>query len=122
MSLATPQQNPAAPVADNASDYGSDLDDETALHILSQAEPQPLNNVVLESIEEPILQDESAERRINLRLSRRRQSAGSARQGINNFDTIVRERQLRESSLEVEYNESNRDAFSRTCIVWRSIW
>ena len=106
-------QDPTTPITDNASDYGSDLDDATAIDLLSQAESQPLQNIVLESIEEPRVGDESLQQRISLRLSRLRESLESASQSSSQLERIVVERQMREASVEVEYDEGNRVSFSR---------
>lgn len=96
--------NIASPIGDNGSDYGSDVDDATADELFSQAESQPMKDVVLESIEEPAIpRNESLEQRIKLRLSR-------LRAGANADDS---EAFVREASVEVEYDEGNRVAFSR---------
>jgi uncharacterized membrane protein YheB (UPF0754 family) len=107
-------QNPSVSLPGKESDYGSDIDDETAFNLLTEAESQPLKDVVLESIEEPDLKDESLEQRITLRLGRLRQSLEGARKSGDRIDSLLRERQRREASTEIEYQEGNRRAFSRT--------
>ena len=88
------QEDGTAPVADNASDYGSDLDDATAFDLLSQAESQPLNHVVLESVYP----------------------------SSSKLENIASERRVREASVEVEYDEGNRLSFSRTYIIYDNTW
>ena len=117
MSLSSPpQQTTAPPIADNASDYGSDIDDATALELLSQAESQPLQNIVLENIEESTVKDDSLHERITLRLSQSVHESGSR------LESLVTERRMREASIEVEYDEGNRISFSRTCCPSESVW
>ena len=113
MAITRSQQATTAPIADNASDYGSDLDDATAYDLLSQAESQPLHNVVVESIEEPVIEDGSLSHRINLRLSRLRKSLENVHESSSTLESIVSERQVREASIEVEYDEGDRISFSR---------
>ena len=115
MAITLPPQSAPAPIADDESDYGSDIDDATATQLLSQADSQPLKDVVLESIEEPALEDEAFEQRITARLSRLQASLDGARKSSRKIETIVRERRdwRREVSVEVEYDEGNRASFSR---------
>lgn len=108
------QESTLAPIADNASDYGSEIDDATALELLSQAESQPLKDVVLESIEEPEVKDEPLHERVALRLSRLQQSLGSVHESSSRLESLISESRDREASIEVEYDERNRTAFSRT--------
>ena len=103
------------PIADDASDYGSDIDDATAIELLSQAESQPMKNVVLESIEEPEVKDEPLHERVALRLQRLQASLETVQESSSRLESLISERRLREASIEVEYDESNRTAFSRTC-------
>jgi hypothetical protein len=110
-----PEHTTAAPIADNASDYGSDIDDATALELLSQAESQPLQNIVLENIEESTVKDDSLHERITLRLSRLQQSLESVHESSSRLESLVSARRAREASIEVEYDEGNRISFSRTC-------
>ena len=109
------QQTAEPPIADNASDYGSDIDDATALELLSQAESQPLQNIVLENIEESTVKDDSLHERITLRLSRLQQPLESVDESSSRLENLVSERRAREASIEVEYDEGNRISFSRTC-------
>ena len=96
--------NTSASIADDASDYGSDIDEATAVELFAKADSHPLKNLVLESIEEAEPRNGSLEKRGTLRLSQ---------QSGNNIDAVVRARQTREISIEVEYAESNRTTFSR---------
>lgn len=101
----------SSPIANNASDYGSELDDATALELLSQVESQPLKGLVLEDIEEPAIpedKDEPLHDRIALRLSRLQQSFEGAPESSERI-----ERSAREASVEVECDENNRTSFSR---------
>ena len=107
-----------APIADDASDYGSDIDDATALELLSQAESQPMKDVVLESIEEPEVKDEPLHERIALRLQRLQASLETVQESSSRLESLISERRMREASIEVEYDESNRTAFSR--VFYRS--
>lgn len=123
MEIATPHQDAPTSIADNVSDYGSDLDEDTAQELLSQAESQPLNNIVLESIEEPAAgHDKPLEQHIRVRLSQLRQSLDSVHESSAKIANIVSERQIRQASVEVEYDECNRKAFSsesgRTVSSW----
>ncbi len=123
MALSPPSQQAAEPsIADDASDYGSDIDDATALELLSQAESQPLQNIVLENIEESTVQDDSIHERTTLRLSRPQQSQESVDQSSSRLENLVAERRAREASIEVEYDEGNRISFSRTCCSSEKIW
>lgn len=103
-------------ITENGSDYGSDID-ETALNdILVQAEsPKPPKQVVVQSIEQSVSQDATQNRRQSVRLSRIRQPVIKTfidEQGVT-FEAEVYEGPIREPSVEVEYDESNRTAFSR---------
>lgn len=101
-------------VADHESDYGSEVDDNTAIDLLSQAESQPLKEVVLESIEDPIISNEPSEEPANLRLPPAFQSSLYSEDEFGNkIGTIASTRQIREASVEVEYDQRNRTAFSR---------
>ena len=105
MVIDTLQQHDREPIADDASDYGSDIDDATALDLLSQAESQPLKDVVLESIEEPTIEYDSSQRRNKLRVSHLWQSSQR--------ESSHPEKRVRQTSIEVEYDEGNRISFSR---------
>lgn len=117
-----PEHTTATLVADNVSDYGSDIDDATALELLSQAESQPLQNIVLENIEESTVKDDSLHERITLRLSRLQQSLESVHECSSRLENLVSERRAREASIEVEYDEGNRISFSRTCCPFEEVW
>ena len=104
MAVDTLAPNTSTSIADDASDYGSDIDEATAIELFAQADSQPLRNLVLESIEEAEPRNGSLQKRGTLRLSQ---------QSGNNIDAIARARQTREISVEVEYAESNRTSFSR---------
>ncbi len=113
MALTASQPNEVISVTDNTSDYGSDIDDETAFDILSQVESRKPS--ILASIEEVPLpaEHESLEQRIHLRLSRLQQSLDSVRESSSKIESIISTRQVREASVEVEYDEGNRGSFSR---------
>ena len=104
-----------AAIADNASDYGSEIDDATAFELLAEAESQPLKDIVLESIEEPEIKDEPLQERIALRLSRLHQPLDSVQESSEKIEDLISERRVREASVEVEYDEFNRTSFSREC-------
>lgn len=110
------------PVVDDASDYGSEIDDQTAIKILSQIESQPLKELVLESIEEPIISNENPEQPTTLRLPPFKSSLYSVDSFGNKIGTIVSERQVREASVEVEYEQGNRASFSRMFLSDIYIW
>jgi hypothetical protein len=109
------QHNAPPPIADDASDYGSDIDDATAIELLSQAESQPMKNVVLECIEEPEVKDEPLHERVALRLQRLQAPLETVPESSSRLESLISERRMRDASIEVEYDESNRTAFSRTC-------
>ena len=100
-------------VADHGSDYGSEVDDDTAVELLAKAESQPLKDVVLESIEDPIISNENLDEPANLRLPAFHSSLYSVDESGNKIGTIVSPRKVRETSVEVEYDQRNRTAFSR---------
>lgn len=117
MATPTSSSNNIHTIAENGSDYGSDLDETTALDLLSQAESQPLRDVVLDSIEDPLLKDDGVEQQAHLRLSRWQCSP----------DVLPPENKtpegghhIREASVEVEYDEANRTTFHRACEKDRS--
>ena len=123
MAVETTLTDASLSITDNVSDYGSDLDDATALDVLSQVESQPMRDVVLESIEKPIpIEDDSLEGRLSLRLSQIQRSLDSVHKSQSRIESIVSERRVREASIEVEYDEKNRRSFSRTssrtCYTW----
>ena len=116
------QHNTHLPIADEASDYGSDIDDATALELLSQAESQPMKDVVLENIEESDVKDEPLYERIALRLQRLQASLETVQESSERLESLISERRMREASIEVEYDESNRIAFSRTSSCSEGRW
>lgn len=95
---------------DELSDYGSDIDDATAVELFSQIDSQPLNNTVLESIEQPIIEHEPLEQHINIPLARLRQNFDSAHKSSGTIETTAGRRK---PPIEVEYDESNRRSFTR---------
>ncbi|KAK3683154.1 hypothetical protein LTR37_020516 [Vermiconidia calcicola] len=112
MSAYSAQQDNAAPIAEKGSDYGSDVDDTTAYELLSQAESQPLRHVVLESIEEPLSQDDPARPHLDSVVSHMQQSLDGVRQSSFKTRSVTDGREVREASVEVEYDEGNRITFS----------
>ena len=123
MAVTSSYQTASAAVADNTSDYGSDIDNDAVYELLSQAESQALNHVILESIEEPIpSHDEPLEERIHVRLSSIRQSLDGLHKSSSEMETIIAEKQLREASAEVEYHEGNRRTFSREYTEFERAW
>lgn len=115
MAAVMPSHTSHEPSADSISDYGSDLDEDTAFELLSQAESQPLRNVVLESIEDPIIKDDGAEEQhAHLRIARSQCSDNAVLESVAKSESNSYDRYLRETSVEVEYDERNRIAFSRT--------
>ena len=83
-------QKATGPVAAPSSDYGSDLDDETANELLSQAEYLTQRTVLLKR---------------------------SIEQSEGDLTTITPSESLRGPKIEVEYSEANRSTFSRTCLL-----
>lgn len=108
-------------VADNGSDYG-DFDEASALEILSTVESQPLNEVVLESIEDPVVSNEVFEKTADLRIPDLQSSLYTIDELGNKIGTLPSERSpQRKVSVEVEYDLRNREAFSRTYTTSTSI-
>ena len=103
-------------------DYGSEIDDDTAIELLSQAESQPLKEVVLESIEDPIISNENLDQPANIRLPAFQSSLYSVDELGNKIGTIASPRQVRQTSVEVEYDQRNRTAFSRKLSLSEGIW
>ena len=101
-------QKATGPVAAPSSDYGSDLDDETANELLSQAEllahPTPLLDQDLE--QDPVVRDAPPALQRTVLLKRSiEQSEGDSSSAL-----------LRGPQIEVEYHEDNRTTFSRRCL------
>ena len=106
------QKKAAGPVAVPSSDYGSDLDDDTANELLSQAEyltqPTVLLNQELE--QDPVVQDAPPALQRTVLLKR------SIEQSEGDLTTIAPCELLCGPKIEVEYSEANRSTFSRTCV------
>nr|POE93584.1 putative exonuclease v, mitochondrial [Quercus suber] len=94
--------SPSITTGDGDSDYGSEFDDDVAKELLSQVESQPLKNLVVESIEEPLLKDEHATGRCMARL---------AQMSPNGSQEL---RAQHKPKVEVEYDQRNRTAFTPT--------
>lgn len=109
-------------VVGHDSDYGSEVDDDTAVELLAKAESQPLKEVVLESIEDPIISNENLDQPANLRLLAFQSSLYSVDESGNKIGTIVSPRKVREASVEVEYDQRNRTAFSRMWSLSAFTW
>lgn len=112
MSSSTPKQDDVVPIApDNVSDYGSDLD-EGAFELLSQVESQQVSKAALiASIEDiPVpAEHETPGQRIHVRVSRLQQGNNSWSEDLLGSQTG----DVREASVEVEYDEDNRRSFNR---------
>ncbi|PSK46254.1 Exonuclease V [Elsinoe australis] len=106
-------QKLATTVAGNESDYGSDIDDDTITDLLVQAESQPLHAVAVESIEEhnPLPSAVRLPKQYRDSPRTRRTKVLVDEDGIT-FEVPDNDGPLREPSVEVEYDESNRLAFS----------
>ena len=102
------------------SNYGSDLDEATvdSLFTLSdtQVDIQPTDPLPLATIEAPIVLDDHGPSKPLLRLARIRNDLSAVFNELNNTCELLRSKDpSREVSIEVEYDESNRTAFSRKC-------
>jgi len=106
-------QKASGPVAAPSSDYGSDLDDDTANELLSQAEhltqPTLLLNKELE--QDPVVQDAPPAIQRTVLLKR------SFEQSESDLTNTTSSDLLRGPKIEVEYSEANRSTFSRMCIL-----
>ena len=105
------------------SDYGSDLDDTTVNDLLSQADSQPrgaAQNSIVTSIEDPVLQDVPSPVQRALRFARTRIQDATGATVASVSPTLKRTYNgpLREPLVEIEYDEQNRVAFSRTHAVY----
>jgi hypothetical protein len=111
--LRIPQKKAAGPIAAPSSDYGSDLDEDTATELLSQAEcyihPTVILNQDLE--QDPVVQDAPPTLQRTVLLKR---SIEQSEYNTNTFTTTPSE-ELRGPKIEVEYSEANRSTFSRMC-------
>jgi len=109
---ATPQDNTSSMKSDD-SDYGSDLDEATVDALFSQPEPQPSVGPKLGDIEEPVIVDDHGDDRPLVRLARIRDSLTAAIVGLDSTsDTLKAAHQQPKTSIELEYAEDNRSAFS----------
>lgn len=113
--LRIPQKKAAGPIAAPSSDYGSDLDDDIANELLSQAEiftqPTVLLNQDLE--QDPVVQDAppTLQRTVLLKRSIEQSNGNTAEASATSRDL------LRGPKIEVEYSEVNRSTFSRMYIL-----
>ena len=103
----------------DGSDYGSDLDEDALEELLSNSESQPLTQpLVLESIEEynPLPRAAHLPRSPTTSVYKQPRSIWVDEDGVQ-FEVLARHGPLREPSVEVEYDQSNRITFSptRTC-------
>jgi hypothetical protein len=106
-------QKATGPIAAPSSDYGSDLDDDTANELLSQVEyliqPTVLINQELE--QDPVVQDAPPALQRTVLLKR------SIEQSEGDLTDTTPIESLRGPKIEVEYSEANRSTFSRTCVL-----
>lgn len=112
-----PETTPS-PVTGVESDYGSDIDDATVNDLLSQAESQSraaVQETVVASIEEPVLQNAPSPVKRAVRFARTRIQDANGATVASVSPTLKRTYTgpLREPSVEIEYDEQNRNAFSR---------
>ena len=103
----------AGPIAPPASDYGSDLDDDTANELLSQAETFTQTTVLLDQDleQDPVVQDAPPALQRTVLLKR------SIEQSEGDLTNTTPIESLRGPKIEVEYSEANRSTFSRTCVL-----
>ncbi|KAF4551470.1 Exonuclease V - a 5' deoxyribonuclease-like protein [Elsinoe fawcettii] len=103
----------ATVVSHDESDYGSDIDDDTISDLLVRAESQPLHAIAVESIEEhnPLPQVVRVPNTDYNSPRARRTKTYIDEDGIT-FEVPDNDGPLREPSVEVEYDERNRVAFS----------
>lgn len=101
-------QKATGQVATASSDYGSDLDDDTANELLSQAEllaqPTPLLDRDIE--QDPVVRDAPPAL----------QRTVLPKRSIDQSEGKDSSASLRGPQIEVEYSEDNRSTFSRKCI------
>lgn len=120
MASAVTTSNDAAPIASSESDYGSDLDEATVDTLFSQAQSpsQPTDILPASDVEEPVIVDDHGDTRQPLaRLARIREDLVAAITGLDSACEALRPKgPKREISIEVEYDEGNRTAFSRECL------
>ena len=124
--VANPREHPL-PVTrvgqEEDSDYGSDLDEATIDTLFTPS--QPVDTLAIPTIEAPTILDDHGPSKPLLRLARIRDDLSAVINELNNArDTLRPKGPKREVSIEVEYDESNRTAFSRKCngelIAWSS--
>ncbi|KAI7239203.1 hypothetical protein KC330_g2072 [Hortaea werneckii] len=109
---ATPQDNTSSMKFDE-SDYGSDLDEATVDALFSQPEPQPSVGTKPGDVEEPVIVDDHGDDRPLVRLARIRDSLTAAIVGLDSTsDNLKAAAQQPKTSIELEYAEDNRAAFS----------
>ena len=89
------------------SDYGSDIDESALSELVAQAESHVSSVPLLESIEE---HDPSPHATF---LPRKRRTKTLIDEDGVAFEVLANDGPIREPSVEVEYDESNRTAFSR---------
>jgi exonuclease V len=116
MPVATSSQGTATTiVADNASDYGSDLDEATVDAIFSQDTAPPLATAAV--LEPPILLDDHGDSKPLARLGKIRADLQAAVVELDKVAAALRPQVLprddSRDSVEVEYDERNRRCFSR---------
>jgi exonuclease V len=102
-------------VADNESDYGSDFDEAAIDTLHSQNESQIATSAALEP---PILLDDHGDTKPFARLGKIRANLQAAVVGLNEVSATLRPQTLQREdsreSVEVEYDERNRQSFSRS--------
>lgn len=104
------------------SDYGSDLDDSTVNELLSQAESQPravAPETVVASVEDSLLEDAppTVKRAVRFTAARPQEQSRPSVAPVSPALKRTYTGPLREPSVEIEYDEQNRVAFSRTYII-----
>lgn len=115
MALDSPPQGFLKTVASNAtgdeSDYGTDVDEASLNDILIRAESQPLHGLVLASIEQdPVTEDALPATQPYDRPPPAVSRNGGQRMAIHARPNVP----IREPSMEIDYDERNRAAFTRT--------
>ena len=115
MASAVTAQDIAASITLDESDYGSDPDEATIDNLLSQAAPQPAS--LPPNFEPPVILDDHGDSRPLARLARIRDNLSAAIVGLDSTcDSLTPKAPERKVSIEVEYDEGNRSAFSREYI------
>lgn len=105
-----------SPVAKAESDYGSDLDDAAVNDLLSQAESQPrgaVHETVVASIEDPVLPRNASspvKRAVRFARTRIQDQNGAT---VASVSPALKRTYTGPLSVEIEYDEQNRVAFSR---------